>query len=188
MTNAYCNMSVPPRSKIQKVVRPVGKQIAFNFEKSGIQEPGPDILLTFDEREALFNDWLADFASRHKAELEAVPRPTGFMVGSICEKNLGPPKDTMKRYPDLYHVCEDPILTVAILGRMAGLVYVPRRELRLTEDSFSRTIAFPARFFPQYSCAPGVCALPGDGMALTTRAPQGRARIPAAPQSKGDIA
>ena len=149
MTDAYSNMSVPPHSKIQKVVRPVGKQVAFNFEKAGLQEPGPELSLTFDEREALFNEWLADYASQHKDELEAVPRPTGFMFGSICEEILGPPKDTMKRYPDLYHVCTDPILTVAILGRMAGLVYVPRRELRLTDEAFSRTIAFPAKFFPR---------------------------------------
>ena len=154
MTNAYSNMSVPPHSKIEKVVCPVGKQIAFNFEKAGLQEPGPELLLTLDEREALFNDWLADFAARHKAELEAVPRPNGFMVGSVCEEILGPPKDTMKSYPDLYHICTDPLLTVAILGRMAGLLYVPRRELRLNEDSFSRTIAFPAKFFPQLGLAP----------------------------------
>jgi hypothetical protein len=147
-------MSAPPRSKIQKVVRPVGKQVAFNFEKAGIQEPGPDLLLTIDEREALFNDWLSDYVSQHKAELEDVPRPTGFMVGSICEEILGPPKNTMKRYPDLYHVCTDPILTVAILGRMAGLLYVPRRELRLTEEAFSRTIAFPEKFFPQLGLRP----------------------------------
>ena len=154
MTDAYSNMSVPPHSKIQKVVRPVGKQVAFNFEKAGLKEPGPELSLTFDEREALFNDWLSDYASKHKAELEAVPRPTGFMVGSICEEILGPPKDTMKRYPDRYHVCTDPILTVAILGRMAGLLYVPRRELRLTEEAFSRTIAFPEKFFPQLGLTP----------------------------------
>ena len=151
--DAYSNMSCPPRTKIQKVVRPVGKQIAFDLEKAGLEEPGPDLLLTLDEREAMFNDWLSDFVSQHRAELEAVPRPTGFMVGSVCEEILGPPKDTMKRYSDLYHVCTDPILTVAILGRMAGLVYVPRRELRLTEDSFSRTIAFPAKFFSQLGLA-----------------------------------
>ncbi|MGN0833085.1 MAG: hypothetical protein ACI4RD_05495 [Kiritimatiellia bacterium] len=154
MTNAYSNMSAPPRSRIQKVVRPVGRQVAFNFEKAGLQEPGADLYLTFAGREELYNDWLIDYASRHKAELEAVRRPAGFMVGSVCEAILGPPKDTMKRYPDLYHVCTDPILTVAILGRMAGLLYVPRRELRLANGDFSRTIAFPAKFFPQFSLVP----------------------------------
>ena len=150
MTNAYRNMSVPPHSKIQKVVRPVGRQIAFNMEKIGLEDPGARLTMAYDKHEALINDWLADFVCRHKTELEAVPRPAGFMIGSICEVFSGPQKTCMKEYPDAYVFCTDPILTVAVIGRMAGLVYVPRRELRLAEKSFYDTYAFPAKYFPQY--------------------------------------
>ena len=150
MTNAYCNMSAPPRSKMQKVVRPVGKQVAFCMDKIGLEEPGGWLSLRFDKRQALIDDWLVDFVNRHKDELDAVLRPTGFMVGSICEVFEGPQKTCMKDYPDAYIFCPDPILTVAVIGRMAGLVYVPRRELRLVEDSFYDTFAFPAKYFPQY--------------------------------------
>ena len=177
MTNAYCNMSAPPRSKIQKVVRPVGKQVAFNMDKIGLEDPSGWLTLTYADREALINDWLTDFVCRHKAELDAVARPTGFMVGSVCEAFSGPQKTCMKEYPSTYIFCTDPILTVAVIGRMAGLVYVPRRELRLTENSFYDTFAFPAKYFPQYCGGRRATALPGDG----------RARTPCAPQSKGDV-
>ena len=150
--NAYQNMSAPPRSKIRNIVRPVGKQIVFDMWHVGL---GPSYNLEQPqyERDAIIQAWVEDFASKHKAELDAVPRPTGFMVGSICEDVNAPLDDLMRRHPGVYHVCTDPILTVAILGRVSGLIYVPHRELRLTEDSFINTIGFPAKYFPQFGSA-----------------------------------
>ena len=31
MTNAYCNMSAPPRSRVHKEVRTIGSHIVFDF-------------------------------------------------------------------------------------------------------------------------------------------------------------
>jgi hypothetical protein len=152
MINGYSNMSAPPRSTIRKVVRPVGKQIVFDMGRVGLGS-SHNLKQPQYERDAIIQAWVEDFVSKHKAELDAVPRPTGFMVGSICEDVNAPLGDLMRRYLGVYHVCTDPILTVAILGRVSGLIYVPHRELRLTEDSFFNTIGFPAKYFPQFGSA-----------------------------------
>lgn len=108
---------------------------------------------TDQQREADVRNWFEDFVRRHKAELDAVPRPTGFMVGSLCEDLNAPLDDLLRRHPGVYQVCTDPILTAAVLGRVSGLIYVPRRELRLTVNSVFDTIGFPAKYFPQFGGA-----------------------------------
>ena len=152
MMDAYSNMSAPPRSKVKMVVRPIGRQIVFDLRRVGLG-PSYNLKQPQYERSAIIQAWVKDFVSKHKVELDAVPRPTGFMVGSICEDINAPLDDLMRWHPGVYQVCTDPILTVAILGRVSGLIYVPRRELRLTEDSFDDTICFPAKYFPQFGSA-----------------------------------
>ena len=175
MMNAYSNTGVPPRSKVQITVKPIGRQIVFDLAYAGVGV-AYNGKKTDQQREADVRSWFEDFVRRHKAELDAVLRPTGFMLGSICEDINAPLDDLMRRYPGVYQVCTDPILTVAILGRVSGLIYVPRRELRLTEDSFFDTIGFPAKYFPQYCGGRGATALPGDGRARTPCAPKGGAQ------------
>lgn len=134
------------------VVRPIGKQIVFDAGCTGVGV-AYNGKKTDQQREADIRNWFEDFVRRHKAELDAVPRPTGFMVGSLCEDLNAPLDDLLRRHPGVYQVCSDPILTAAVLGRVSGLIYVPRRELRLTVNSVSDTIGFPAKYFPQFGGA-----------------------------------
>ena len=150
--DAYSNMSAPPRSKVKMVLRPIGRQIVFDLRRVGLG-PSYNLKQPKYERSAIIQAWVKDFVSKHKVELDAVPRPTGFMVGSICEDINAPLNDLMRWHPGVYQVCTDPILTVAILGRVSSLIYIPRRELRLTEESFFDTIGFPAKYFPQFGSA-----------------------------------
>ena len=152
MMDAYSNMSAPPRSKVKMVVRPIGRQIVFDLGRVGLG-PSYNLKQPQHERDAIIQAWVEDFVSKHKVELDTVPRPTGFMVGSICEDINAPLNDLMRWHPGVYQVCTDPILTVAVLGRVSRLIYIPRRELRLTEDSFFDTIGFPAKYFPQFGSA-----------------------------------
>ena len=152
MMDAYSNMSAPPRSKVKMVVRPIGRQIVFDLGRVGLG-PSYNLKQPQHERDAIIQAWVKDFVSKHKVELDTVPRPTGFMVGSICEDINAPLNDLMRWHPGVYQVCTDPILTVAILGRVSRLIYIPRRELRLTENSFFDTIGFPAKYFPQFGSA-----------------------------------
>ncbi len=152
MRDAYANMSAPPRSRVQVVVRPVGKQVVFDLRRLGLG-PALDPEMPPHARAAAVQEWTKDFVSQHQAELDDVPRPTGFMAGSVC-KTDGAAGDAVKRHPEAYEVCTDPVLAVAILGRVAGTVYVPRRELRLTESSFAAALAFPAKHFPQFGGQP----------------------------------
>lgn len=134
------------------VVRPIGKQIVFDAGCTGVGV-AYNGKKTDQQREADVRNWFEDFVRRHKAELDAVPRPTGFMVGSLCEDLNAPLDDLLRRHPGVYQVCTDPILTAAVLGRVSGLIYVPRRELRLTVNSVFDTIGFPAKYFPQFGGA-----------------------------------
>lgn len=147
--DAYRNMSAPPRTTIRQTIRPIGKQIVFDLGCTGVGV-AYNGEKTDQQREADIRNWLEDFVRRHQAELDAVLRPTGFMVGSLCEDINAPLADLLRLHPGVYQVCTDPILTVAVLGRVSGLIYVPRRELRLTIDSVFNTIGFPAKYFPQF--------------------------------------
>ncbi len=137
MTNAYCNMSAPPRSQVQKVVRPVGKLLVFGFSCAGIQVPGDAPGLPDAVRDARIQDWLADFVRQHAAALDAAARPAGFMIGTAFAD------------AGVADFCRDPLLTVAVLGRMSGRIYIPRRELGLTCHSagYADRVAFPAKYF-----------------------------------------
>ena len=152
MMDAYCNMSAPPRTTVKRVVRPIGKQIVFGLGCTGVGV-AYNGKKTDQQREADIRNWFEDFVRRHQAELDAVPRPTGFMVGSLCEDLYAPLDDLLRHYPGVYQICTDPILTVAVLGRVSGLIYIPRRELRLTRDTVFGTIGFPAKYFPQFGSA-----------------------------------
>ena len=82
MTNAYCNMSAPPRSRVHKEVRTIGSHIVFDLAVlSGLSERPCDNELTC---------WLRKFESRHGDALAAVARPTGYMIAVPLPKAIVP--------------------------------------------------------------------------------------------------
>lgn len=170
MNGAYFNMSAPPRSNVQRIVRPVGRYVKFDIYSAEFTPPfkSPQDFPSPQE-------WLDDFLARHGEALEAVPRPDGFMIGYCSHKGqFGNCRDVA--------ICRDPILTVAILGRTVGTLYIPRRRImsgawleKVLEKCFMlpRRFFFPERCFPQFCGRRCAAALPGDGMARTPRATQG---------------
>ena len=160
--NAYHNMSCPPKSNIRKVIRPIGRHIVLCLPS--LQTPPLEDVKACDE-------WLEKFMLEHKEELEKMPRPTGYVIPEHL-KNIVLDDDI---YPG-YGRVNDPVLTVAVLGRMSGGIYIPHREIRLCEALKGYMYAFPARYFPQYCGGRGATALLGDGRARTPCAPQGGAQ------------
>ncbi len=151
MKAAYHNMGGPPRTRVQKVVRPVGEYLVFSFELASLEVPGDAAALTPAERNARIADWLQAFVREHAAALDAAPRPTGFSIGMDCKKQGGGSAHALfKQYPDVFTLCSDPVLTVAVLGRLSDTLYVPRRELRFTCDcpAYTSFVAFPMSDFP----------------------------------------
>ena len=139
MTDAYSNVACPPHTTVKKVVRPISRQIVFDLSRI--------------KSESLYELASAkEFARQHQAELDTVPRPAGFMVGVPYEDLYLELESHMKAYPDFYQVCTDPILALAVLGRVSGLIYVPHRKLHLT-DNCRYPISFPAEYFPQFGSA-----------------------------------
>lgn len=133
MTNAYCNMSVPPHTRVRQIVRPVGRSVIFSIHTVSFKPPfgSPK---DFPSPQ----DWLDDFLVQHRAALESVPRPSGYMVGY---------HGLMQ---DSHLFCADPILTVAILGRVSGGVYIPRRRIAFGEGlAGTKVYSFPERYFPE---------------------------------------
>ena len=133
MTNAYCNMSAPPRSRVHKEVRTIGSHIVFDLAVlSGLSERPCDNELTC---------WLRKFESRHGDALVAVTRPTGYMIAVPL------PKQGL--LPAGFSFCTDQMLTVAILGRIAGGIYIPNRQLYFTQATAKFRFAFPESAFTQ---------------------------------------
>ena len=140
MMNAYSNMSGPPRSSVHVVTHIVGKQIVFNMQYAGL-DPRLELNQTMQEKAVLAQEWIKDFERKHKAELDAVSRPMGYMVGISYSEG------------DDAIVCEDPVLTVAILGRVSHGLYIPRRELGWCACLVSGSICFPTKYFSQFGSA-----------------------------------
>lgn len=139
---AYHNMSCPPRSNINKVVQAVGEQIVFNFKHINLHIPDDKSFMPDAMRNALIKKWLESYMRKHSAELDAISRPTGYMIGTPIDLTQNSGK---------YHICRDPLLTVAIIGRISGMIYIPRREISLTchTPGFDTPIAFPQKYFSQ---------------------------------------
>ena len=133
MTNAYCNMSVPPQTRVRQIVRPVGKSVIFSIHTVNFKP-----LFGSPQDFSSPQDWIDDFLVRHRDALESVPRPFSYMVGY---NGL---------MPDSHLFCADPILAVAILGRVSGGVYIPRRRIAFGEGlAGTKVYSFPERYFPE---------------------------------------
>ena len=167
MKDAYSNMSAPPRSKIQVTVKPVGEHVLVQLPSHCNSICSKLCSMKSDSDRA---SWLQSFVDEHRPELDAVVRPMGFVV----PVNAGVSDCSLFRS---LPIVDDVFLALSLLGRMSGGIYIPRREITYSDCLFG-CYAFPAKYFPQYCGAPGVCALPGNGA-------YGRARTPAAP--KGEI-
>lgn len=132
MTNAYCNMSVPPRTRVRQIVRPVGRSVIFSIHTVSFKPP-----FRSPKDFPSPQDWIDDFLVQHREALESVPRPSGYMVGhhGLMQNSL---------------FCPDPILAVAILGRVSGGVYIPRRRIAFGEGlAGTKVYSFPERYFPE---------------------------------------
>ena len=131
MSDVYCNMSVPPRTRIHKEVRPVGRHLVFDLPRlAGIPA---------DADESQLAAWLDGYLGFHAADVEAAPRPDGYMI-AIPLRRAAP-------LPDGFSLCQDLGLTVAVLGRLAGGIYIPVRRPRLLPASVNTPRAFPEKFF-----------------------------------------
>jgi hypothetical protein len=84
---------------------------------------------------------LQKFESRNRAALAAVARPTGYMIAVPL------PKQGL--LPAGFSFCTDQMLTVAILGRIAGGIYIPNRQLCFTQATAKFRFAFPESAFIQ---------------------------------------
>lgn len=137
MMNAYSNLCGPPRSSVHVVTRPVGKQVVFSMQYAGLDSSRLEANLTMQDKARFAQEWITNFERKYKAALDAVSRPMGFMVGRAYTGD------------DEAIVCKDPILTIAILGRVSRMLYIPRRELGWCACLEGTSICFPANYFSQ---------------------------------------
>ncbi len=132
MTNAYCNMSAPPRSTVRKEIRTIGDCLVFDI----VAVCGAPAEADEDARAA----WLEAFVRKHGEALEAVPRPTGYLIATSLPSGAA--------LQPGFRLCQDPILTVAVVARLSGGIYIPRRDLRLSAEAVEKRHALPAGAFP----------------------------------------
>ncbi len=126
MNGAYCNMSVPPRTKLERDIRPVGRQVLIGLSLAGFQ-PGD------------YANLLETFEREHSSALASAPRPQGYVIAVQVREN----HVAVQNVPP----CRDQALTLAVVSRIAGGLYIPRREPRLTEENARAVFLLPASAF-----------------------------------------
>ena len=140
MMNAYHNMSVPPRTTVNQTVKSVGEHLAFKMSEIDFSPPfrPPG---DFPTPQA----WLDDFLATHQDALESVLRPTGFMVALVHEDSR-----RCQWRNRFWPFCQDPVLAVSVLGRIAGNIYIPLRKITLGPwfDN-GKCYIFPRKYFPR---------------------------------------
>ena len=137
MMNAYSNTGVPPRSKIQVTVKPVGEHILVKLPRHCNSLYGKLTSMKSDSDRAA---WLQGFVNEHRLELDAVVRPMGFIVAVNAKAS---DSSLFSSFP----VVDDWKLALSLLGRISGNIYIPRREISYSDSLFG-CYAFPTRFFP----------------------------------------
>ena len=138
MRSAYHTLMRPPSYTLRQVIRPVGPQVLLALEAVAWAPPFQPPS-AFPTPEA----WLADFLRTHAAALEALPRPSGFLIATPAPA---------AELPEGCRLCTEPLLTVAVLGRVAGNLYIPRRAIALGAWCTAGTrVCFPAEHFPQFA-------------------------------------
>lgn len=125
MNNAYCNMSVPPRTTMMKDVRLIGKQVLLGLPLIGYP-PGD-----FAELQKLLETW----------DVAMAPRPHGYTI--VVKLPEMPATDAGAI------VCRDQALTLAVVSRIAGGLYIPRRPPRMDKENARAVFQLPASAFPE---------------------------------------
>ena len=125
MNNAYCNMSVPPRTTMMKDVRLIGKQVVLGIPLLGY--PPGDLA----ELEGLLDTW----------DVAMAPRPHGYAIVVKVPEERANEGDAI--------VCHDKTLTLAVVSRIVGGLYIPRRPPRLSKENTRAVFQLPADAFPQ---------------------------------------
>jgi len=137
MTDAYHNMSVPPRSHGQRQVKPVGNYLVFDLiGVAGAPKWGGEKVL---------DRWLEDFQRQHANALQTASRPSGYSVALALPRG--------KALPDGFSLCNNPVLTVAVACRIVGGLYVPRRDLSVDSEIAKSLQALPVHDFPSDTTA-----------------------------------
>ena len=128
MSGAYCNMSVPPRTTMMKDVRLVGRQVWISLSLAGFRpEDYADILDTFEEE--------------CRGALDAAPRPGGYVIVTRGSDGYAAARESV--------TCRDKAITLAVVSRIAGGLYIPRRQPHLTEENARAVFLLPASAFPK---------------------------------------
>ena len=147
MVNAYANMSVPPRShEVRRIAPPPGGLLAFNLVAALPAHVPPEAALA----------WFRRFAAEHAAEIAAAPTPHCFIVPQIVPASPAQTPWHEGHRPEVplpfvtgTATCADPVLVAAVLGRVAGNLYIPGRPVRLGKELLGRWYLFPKSEFPK---------------------------------------
>lgn len=129
MLDAYHNMSVPPQSKIRWDIRlPDVEHLAFSLSTPGLPWSSTD--------DARF------WADAHADDIAAAGRlaPRGFFAVPTLSNDAPLPSGC--------RLCHDPALVAAVLGRIAGGLYIPLRQPRLLVEHYASFFLFPCSAFP----------------------------------------
>ena len=121
-TETYRNMSVPAKSLVSWSIAAGEPYVGFRVERD------------------CGDSWIA----AHAGQLAARPVPRRFLVASLDGKL---DNGRLQKLNAEITVCDDPVLTAAIVGRISGTIFIPSRPISLAGKRDDVTYCFPAREF-----------------------------------------
>ena len=128
--NAYCNMSVPPRTAMAWQVKSVGGRLVFDLARvAGLPVESDESKKT----------WLTDFIQTSEPALSATVRPLRYTVAELLPRTVA--------LSNGYRLCDDPLLAIAMICRTVNGLYVPQRRLSVPADGFTWLYAYPEKDF-----------------------------------------
>ena len=138
MLNAYANMSVPPTSRVVRRIEPPPRG-RFVVGYGAVLPPG-----FAKRRHTPAVRWLENRfrVFRDAIEGAAVPRKYA-VVPSLRGEERPRFSDGL---PTVF--CEDPDLVMAVVGRIAGQLYVPLRPVRVRPEALDLWYLFDRADFP----------------------------------------
>ncbi len=150
MIGAYCNMSVPPRTTMEKEVKFVGRRVVFSLSFIGLVPASRQqgrAGISDASQNAKYAAFLEAFERDHGDELAAAPRPAGYVIATkFWDVHFNIDRDAC--YIDC-DICDDTALTIAVVSRIAGGIYIPRRRPAICRDNAGEFFLLPVSVFPE---------------------------------------
>lgn len=135
--NILCNMSAPPRSRVNFTQEQLKKYVAF--------DPSVLAYLIVKNNNTAFSDIkfvVKDYVKKHPDFEKNIKKPSGYILGEIIDLyEIGNNGKELDKYD--FVICKDIDLLIYIFCSTVNDLYIPNRKLSFNDSNFDKILLFP---------------------------------------------